>query len=129
MKFEHLALNVPEPGAMALWYAQYLGFQILRRSDTGTRTHFLGDESGRVCLELYCNHAAPIPDYAAQHPLTLHFAVCCPDTQALRRTLIAAGARPVSEETTADGSALAMLRDPWGLALQLCQRAKPFPGL
>ena len=27
-----------------------------------------------------------------------------------------------------DGSRLTMMRDPWGLPLQLCQRAKPFPG-
>ena len=26
-----------------------------------------------------------------------------------------------------DGSMLIMLRDPWGVALQLCQRSRPFP--
>ena len=28
----------------------------------------------------------------------------------------------------ADGSKLIFVRDPWGVPVQLCQRAKPFPG-
>lgn len=127
MKFEHVALNVPAPCEMARWYADSLGFRILRQSDTGTCTHFLGDDSGRVCLELYRNPAAPIPEYATQPPLVFHFAVATDDTKHLRARLVAAGASLLAEETLPDGSVLAMLRDPWGVALQLCQRAKPFP--
>ena len=41
---------------------------------------------------------------------------------------VAAGATLLTEETLGDGSVLVMLRDPWGVALQICQRAKPFPG-
>ena len=128
MKFEHFALNVTAPRAMAAWYAQHVGFQILKASTTGSLAHFLADETGRVCLELYSNPAAPVPDYAVQPALTFHFAVFTPDAKALRAALVAAGATLLTEETTADGSVLCMLRDPWGVALQLCQRATPFPG-
>ncbi|MFT3829295.1 MAG: VOC family protein [Opitutaceae bacterium] len=128
MKFEHFALNVTDPRAMAAWYAQHVGFQILKANTTGSLAHFLGDETGRVCLELYHNPAAPVPNYADQPPLTFHFAVFSPDAKSLRAALVAAGATLLTEETTADGSVLCMLRDPWGVALQICQRAKPFPG-
>jgi len=127
MRFEHVALNVPDPREMARWYAESLGFRILRQSDTGACTHFLGDDSGRVCLELYRNPTAPIPDYAAQPPLVFHFAVATADTKNLSARLVAAGASLLVEETLPDGSVLAMLRDPWGVALQLCQRSTPFP--
>ncbi|MBK8475161.1 MAG: VOC family protein [Opitutaceae bacterium] len=128
MKFEHFALNVPAPREMAAWYVAHLGLQILRSSDTGSLAHFLGDDSGRVFFELYHNPVAPVPDYAAQNPLTFHFALFAPDAKALRAALVAAGATLLSEDTLADGSVLVMLRDPWGVALQLCQRARPFPG-
>ncbi len=128
MKFEHFALNVPAPREMALWYAEHLEFKILRANDTGSLAHFLGDDTGRVFFEIYRNPSAPIPDYAEQAPLTFHFAVFSPDAKALRAHLVAAGATLLTEETLGDGSVLVMLRDPWGVALQLCQRAKPFPG-
>ncbi len=128
MKFEHFALNVPDPRALAAWYVAHLGFQILRRSDTGSLAHFLADDSGRVCFEVYHNPAAPVTDFSAQAPLTFHFAVFSRDARADRARLTAAGATLLTEDTLPDGSILVMLRDPWGIALQLCQRATPFPG-
>ena len=128
MKFEHFALNVPDPRALAQWYVAHLGFQIVRSSDTGSRAHFIADDTGRVFLETYFNSAAPLPDYAAQNPLVFHFAVFSTDAKALRAQLVAAGAKLLTEDTLADGSVLVMLRDPWGIALQICQRGKPFPG-
>ena len=128
MKFEHFALNVADPRTMAAWYAAHLGFQILKANTTGSLAHFLGDDTGRVFFEIYHNPAAPVPDYAAQPPLVFHFAFASTDAKAARATLVTAGATLLTEETLADGSVLVMLRDPWGVALQLCQRAVPFPG-
>jgi len=128
MKFEHFALNVPAPAAMAAWYVAHLGLQVLRRSDSGSLAHFLGDETGRVFFEIYHNPSAPVPNYAAQPPLVFHFAFFAPEARTLRAALVAAGATLLTEETLADGSVLVMLRDPWGVALQLCQRAVPFAG-
>lgn len=128
MKFEHFALNVPDPRASAAWYVQHLGFEVLRANPTGALAHFLGDETGRICFEVYHNTAAPVPDYAAMDPLTFHLAVFSTEAKALRARLVAAGATLLSEETLPDGSVIGMLRDPWGVPLQVCQRAKPFPG-
>jgi glyoxylase I family protein len=128
VRFEHFALNVPDAPAMACWYVAHLGFQVVRRRDDAPFTHFLADDTGKVVVELYSNPAAPYPDYGAMHPLVFHFAVFAPDARSLRARLEQAGAQLVIEETPPDGSVLIMLRDPWGVALQLCQRAKPFPG-
>ncbi len=128
MKFEHFALNVPDARAMSRWYVEQLAFQVVRRREDAPYTHFLADETGRVVAELYTNPSAVIPDYAAQHPLVFHFAVFTTDARAEQQRLVKAGATLFSDETAPDGSRLAMLRDPWGVPLQLCQRANPFPG-
>lgn len=128
MKLEHIALNVPDARAMSRWYVEHLGFQVVRNLEVAPHTHFLADDTGRVAIELYTNPAALIPDYAAQHPLVLHVAVYAPDAAAERQRLEKAGATLFLDEKMPDGSLLTMMRDPWGVPLQLCQRARPFPG-
>jgi len=127
MKFEHFALNVPDAPAQARWYVQHLGFTIVRQRSDAPFTHFLADETGRVVVEFYTNPKAAIPDYASQHPLNFHFAVVAPDAKAERARLEKAGATLFLEEPQPDGSLLIMLRDPWNVALQLCQRTNPMP--
>ncbi len=126
MKFEHLALNVPDPRAMVRWYVDHLGLTIARAREEPPYTHFLRDETGRVVVEIYRNPAAAIPDYAAAHPLCFHIAFVAADAKAVSAKLKAAGATIFIEETTPDGSLLIMMRDPWGVPLQFCQRTKPF---
>ncbi|MBI2815232.1 MAG: VOC family protein [Opitutae bacterium] len=129
MKFEHVALNVPEPLAMARWYVENLGLTVVRKAEGAARhIHFLGDDTGRVFLELYSNPVAPYPDYAAAHPQVLHVAFYTPDAAAVQQRLVAAGAKPFSDDRLEDGTRLIVVRCPWGVALQLAQRAKPFPG-
>ena len=125
MQFEHAALNVPDPSAMAAWWIEHCGMRNVRAEDKPP--FFLADASGRTILELYHNEAAPVPDYAAQHHLTLHIAFAVRDADATRDRLIAAGATLVSDAKLPDGTQLVMLRDPWGVALQLVQRDTPLP--
>jgi hypothetical protein len=127
MKFEHFALNVPEVLAQARWLTANLGFTVARQQDVPPHMTFLADETGRVIVELYTNPADAVPDYKAQHPLRFHLALVAKDAGAERARLEQAGATVFSDDTLPDGSRLVMLRDPWGLPLQLCQRAKPFP--
>lgn len=127
MKFEHAALNVPDALAMAAWYVRHCGMQIVRGMAQAPFAHFLADQTGRTILELYSNPAAPVLPYAEQHPLCLHVAFAVTDAAATRDGLLAAGAALVSDDHLADGTHLVMLRDPWGVALQLCQRASPMP--
>jgi len=125
LNVEHIAWNVSEPAAMAAWYVEHLGMRVVRRVATPPYIHFLADANGRVVIEIYCNPVDPVPDYASMHPLRLHLAFAAPDPDAARAALVAAGATFVDEQSLADGSRLLMLRDPWGLALQLCKRATP----
>lgn len=128
MKFEHFALNVPDARAHSRWYVEHVGFTVARRREDAPYTHFLADETGRVIVELYTNPAAAIPDYAAAHPLCFHLAVVANDAAGERARLERAGATFFIEDALPDGSRLIMMRDPWGVPLQLCQRTAPFAG-
>jgi glyoxylase I family protein len=77
-------------------------------------------------LEIYKRKEVQVPDYANMDPLLLHVAFICDDVTGTVRKLVAAGARMVGDITnTPEGDELAMLRDPWGFAIQLAKRAKP----
>ena len=126
MIFEHFALNVPDVRAAAAWYVEHLGLKVMRARTDAPYTHFLGDSTGRVFLEFYTNPKDPIPEYAAQHPLRMHVAFAVVDAKGEQARLLRAGATLAMEEPQPDGSLLIMLRDPWGVPVQLCQRAQPF---
>jgi glyoxylase I family protein len=129
MKFEHFALNVPDAKASAHWYVTHMGLRIARTRADAPFTSFLADDTGRVIMEIYSNPAAPYPDYKGAHPLCFHVAFVAEDPADARARLVAAGATAEYEEKLPDGSYLIMLRDPWGIPLQLVRRATPFPAL
>lgn len=123
MKIEHLAFNVADPVAMAAWYCNHCGLRVVQHFPERAQTHFLADDSATV-IEIYCNPVDDIPDYAATHPLQFHLALQSEDAEADVRRLEAAGATVVEDLKLEDGSHLVMMRDPWGLALQVCQRSQ-----
>lgn len=126
MKIEHLALNVPDPLAMARWYVDHLGLTVKRRFLEAPWGHFLADDSGTVMIEIYGNDKAPALDLTSVAPPALHLAFVSKDIAADVARLSAAGATLVSgPETAANGDGLAMLRDPWGVCLQLVKRTQP----
>ncbi|WP_299987446.1 VOC family protein [uncultured Pontibacter sp.] len=125
MKLEHFALNVEDPVAMAAWYVEYLGMTIVRQMEQAPFMTFLADDSGRVMVEIYLNPADEVPAYREMNPLLVHLAFVSEDPTADKNRLMAAGATLASEQHLEDGSHLVMLRDPWGLALQLCKRGVP----
>jgi uncharacterized glyoxalase superfamily protein PhnB len=126
MKIEHLGLNVPNPIEMAEWYCKNMGFIVKRKTNAPVFAHFMVDSSGEGMLEIYKNEEATIPNYLEMNPLTLHIAFVADDIDEQFAKLLAAGATTVSElETIATGDRLAMLRDPWGIPIQLCKRAEP----
>jgi len=120
---EHVAWQVKDPTAVAQWYAQHLGFHVLRKQDKPPFTHFIADAAGRVVIELYNRPEIPVPDYAKMNPLQLHLAFQAEDLDAERDRLVKAGATVAEERSTnAAGDWLIMLRDPFGFPIQLCKR-------
>lgn len=125
MKLEHFALNVENPNAMTDWYSKHLGLKVVKQMAEAPYTTFLADDSGRVMVEVYCNPVNQVPPYRTMDPLLVHIAFVSENPATDKDRLVQAGASLVSETTMADGTELVMLRDPWGLALQLCKRATP----
>ncbi|MBK1876166.1 VOC family protein [Pelagicoccus mobilis] len=125
MRIEHIAINVAQPKEVAAWYIKNCDMKIAREVGGPAEVHFLSDSSGNTLVEIYNNPKAAIPNYADQHPLILHFAFVSENADADRSRLEAAGATFVVDETTPAGDRLVMLRDPWGLAIQLCCRKTP----
>lgn len=125
LNIEHFACNVADPVAVAAWYVTHLGMRVAVHNPAAFERHFLADASNRVVMEIYGNPADHAPDYASMHPLRFHIAFAAADLDAVKAELLAAGATFVNEDNYPDGSRLMMLRDPWGLALQLVTRATP----
>jgi catechol 2,3-dioxygenase-like lactoylglutathione lyase family enzyme len=129
VKIEHVAYQVEDPAAFASWYAQHLGLTIKRVQPDPPFGHFLADDGDAVMLEVYHNPTVAVPDYARLDPFVLHVAFSVPDVAGIRARLLAAGATAVGEvQVSPAGDQLAMLRDPWGLPIQLVRRAVPMLG-
>ncbi len=124
MKIEHVAFNVSEPQAVASWYCEQFGLSVVRHIPHPYQTHFLADAHATI-LEIYCNPPDQVPDYGSMDPLLLHLAFSSQDPPYDSARLISAGASLVTDLHLPDGSHLIMLRDPWGLAIQLCKRSTP----
>lgn len=125
MKIEHFAFNVEDPLAMGRWYVANLGLTVKRRLVEAPYTHFLADDSGTIMIEIY-KQDAPIPDYQNTHVMSLHLAIVSHDVNADVDRLVKAGGTLDGEVTTfPSGDCYAMVRDPWGVTLQLVSRSEP----
>jgi glyoxylase I family protein len=123
VKIEHAAYQVDDPVSVADWYVKHLGMTVKRSQKERPWGYFLADDGDAVMLEIYNNPKASIPNYRQMDPLLLHIAFRAEDVAQTRARLIAAGATAVGEIQSNDvGDQLAMLRDPWGLAIQLVRR-------
>jgi glyoxylase I family protein len=126
IRFEHYALNLTDPHAVADWYVANFDCRLLCKLEQEPFTVFLADSQGRVFWEIYHNTSAPLSLVRGSHPGAYHLAFSVAALDAARDRAIAAGAVFVEEVTASSGSRLVMLRDPWGIPVQLCQRVPPF---
>ena len=123
MKIEHIAFVVDDPEVVAKWYCDNLGMRVVRQGPPPIKMTFLADSAGQTMYELYAQPEVETPDYASMHHLALHFAYYAEDLEAMFERLKAAGATVVQTPTPNDsGDTLAMLRDPWGICVQLVNR-------
>jgi glyoxylase I family protein len=127
MRIEHFALNVADPIGTARWYVAHCGFRVQRQQEGPPFTVFFGDPAGHVLIELY--HRTDKPVWTPGHfrePLFFHIALASDDLAADTARLSAAGASVIEQTIDPDGFGLVMLRDPFGVPLQLCRRRQPF---
>ena len=100
--------------------------KLVRKGPPPISMHFVSDAGGNMMLEIYHNPPDAVSDYTSMDPLLLHISFMVDDVKGIREKLITAGATPVGEVTiTPAGDELAMLRDPWGVAIQFVKRAEP----
>ena len=110
---------------MGRWYVENLGFTVKRRLVEAPYTHFLADDSGTVMIEIY-RQDAPVPDYANTHVMSLHLAIVSENVEQDIERLVKAGGRLDGEiQHFPSGDCFGMVRDPWGVTLQLVSRAEP----
>jgi hypothetical protein len=111
---------------MADWYVKNLGCSIARSGGEPAFARFLMDDSAAVMLEIYRNPKVSVPDYRSIDPLLLHLAFISNNPVADRDRLVKAGAHLADDlASTPAGDQIVMLRDPWGIAIQLVKRATP----
>ena len=126
MVFEHIALNVKNVEDIKDWYVANVGLKVVSEQSQAPFMTFLEDSTGRVILELYHRPEEEITNFKTKHPLSFHMAFVSQNAEKDKTRLLDKGASYVEEITKEDGSHLVMLRDPWGMPLQLCHRTKPF---
>jgi glyoxylase I family protein len=119
---------MPDPVAAAAWYAEHLGFTVVRSSAEPPYAHFLAPPGGGSLLEIFCDAATAPLDHHAVDPMQGHLAFAVDDIDAETARLVAAGALGGGTATrTPAGDAYAIVRDPWGVPLQLVTRVVPLP--
>ncbi len=126
MIFEHFAINVNNVDAVVKWYVSHLGLKVVSQQKELPFMTFLADSGDRVIMELYQRADAMMTNFTTQHQLTFHVAFVSENAQKDRDRLEVEGANFIEEVRKEDGSHLVMLRDPWGMPLQLCERAQKF---
>jgi catechol-2,3-dioxygenase len=126
MIFEHFALNVNNVDLVSKWYVKHLELKIVSQQNRSPFMTFLADSTDRVILEIYQRNDAHMTNFNSQHQQTFHVAFVSENAKEDSDRLQAHGASLIEEVRKEDGSHLIMLRDPWGMPLQLCERAVKF---
>lgn len=123
LRLDHFALQHPQPEAVSAWLCLHLGLTVYRVSASASRARFLRCPQTGVMLEIYRQPEAPVPDYPAMPPAVMHLAFHSNDIPADADRLVAVGATRAGEPgKNSAGDAFLMLRDPWGVPLQLVSR-------
>ena len=126
MIFEHFAVNVADAVSVVEWYESHMGLRARVADKKPPFMTFLEDSIGRVVIEFYQRTDAPVTDFSKENSLSFHVAFVSENAEEDKKRLMDNGATFELEVNLEDGSHIVMLRDPWGMPLQLCQRAKPF---
>ncbi len=125
-RLEHIAFNVENPDEMAAWYTRNLRMVIKLSLNSPKKVRFIADRGDNIMFELYRDPDRPFYNFEQLDPLTFHIAFSVKEIDSIRDRLKDAGAVVVSPiSTTTLGDQICMLRDPWGVSLQIIQRKTP----
>jgi catechol 2,3-dioxygenase-like lactoylglutathione lyase family enzyme len=120
---EHVAFNVRDSRAQAAWYRNEIGLHVKRESGAPGYGFFLSDSGHHMMLELYQNSDRPVLDMPTISHMSIHLAFMVDDILAAKKALTAKGATVAEDlSTTPSGDHVLMMRDPWGLSIQLAKR-------
>ncbi len=123
---QHIGLNVNNPVEVANWYIQNLGMKLIRQGNAPQFVTFIADAGNNMEMEFYNKEKIKKIDFQKIDVMTFHFAFLTDSINTIENKLIAAGAKLIDKITeTPAGDKVAMLRDPWGMPLQLVERSIP----
>ena len=123
MRFEHLAINVDDPVSVAKWFVDNLGMKLIKQGGAPSFGTFIGDADNNFTFELYHNKDVPVIDFKSINYNSIHFAFQAKDIVAAKENLLKNGATVAEAlKETPNGDKVVMLRNPWGLPIQIVQR-------
>ena len=123
---EHVAFNVRDSRAQAAWHRSEFGLKVSREGGGPDYGFFLVDGGEHMMFELYQNSRHPVLDFPNMSSMSVHLAYVVTNVAAAKEGLLAKGAT-IAEDlaTTPSGDHVLMIRDPWGLSVQLVKRVVP----
>ncbi|MGK9477972.1 VOC family protein [Melioribacter sp. OK-6-Me] len=120
VKFEHIALLLPNPEKAAEWYCSNLDMQIVNK---GKGSIFVTDSAKNIMIEFLINNDVKPLNFRKINMLSLHIAFNIKDAESLKKRLIENGAEIESDlKVTDSGDKIMNMRDPWGVPLQFVER-------
>lgn len=119
---EHAAIASPDPGALAEWYVNTLGFHINFRYD---QFFFVKAENGTM-LEIIPSEGERGSN-AFKDPGIRHLAIAVKDFDAAHQKLKTLGVKLLGEPYENQGNRLVFFADRDGNILHLIAREKPLP--
>jgi catechol 2,3-dioxygenase-like lactoylglutathione lyase family enzyme len=129
LRLEHVGLALPDPIAAAAWYGRHLGWRTIRASSSPPYAHFLRPPDGGTVIEFFNDPAVADADLWKVHAMQGHLAFAVDDLDSQCERLVSAGAVVDSPlASTPAGDRYVMLRDPWGVPLQLITRVVELDG-
>ena len=125
MKLEHFAINVPEPAAIAQWFADHLGMRIVMAQDVSPYMHFVADDDGSM-IELYNNPSAADAGLRRNEPLQLsHCLLVYQHRRGQRKADRSRGNSHRRDHLQRYRRKVpAFFRNPWQIPVQFVQRPK-----
>lgn len=121
IRFEHVAIDVENPKAVADWYVKYLGLEIISETK---KMIFVGDPDHNCMFELYKKPGVKSRLSSLSHD-SAHVAFATDDAEGLSKKMVEGGAKILKQFTNPVGDTVINMSDPWGNNIQIIHRVKP----